>query len=538
VYALTATITLQSNRIFENHSEEGGGVWARGGSATLNKNEVYSNSIQSYGGGVLLYKNQASLNMNVIHHNTAPYTSGSGGGGVYAQYGTATLSANTIYSNTSNGDGGGIWINNIFDVTLTNNTIMSNTSTEAHGGGISLWDSDGALLDGNQVIANHANDTGGGLRIEQSHATLTNNSFIFNTAEVGSGGGVAMAGRAVTMTANTVLSNTAVVGGGLSLEWNDAILNQNTISYNRTPASGGEGGGIFMGSSHPSMNGNIITFNYAANWGGGLALYQDSAPVLVNNVVADNIADEYGSGIAVRIHSNPRLYHTTIARNQGGDGSGISLLHGELCRCTVEMTNTIVMSHTVGITVAEFSTVTMVGTLWYNNTTNWDGAGALDAGAPNVYTNPLFDTDGYHLTAGSGAINQGVLAGVTVDIDGQSRDAQPDLGADEYVVCVPLTGASITGPTKGFAGMYYAFTAAITPTGATPPILYTWSPTPAIGQGSPSATYSWDAAGDQTLSVTASNCGGAGSASDDHVITIVDIEFRPMYLPIMWKVWP
>jgi hypothetical protein len=49
--------------------------------------------------------------------------------------------------------------------------------------------------------------------------------------------------------------------------------------------------------------------------------------------------------------------------------------------------------------------------------------------------NPAFAADGYHLNAGSAAINRGIKAGVTTDIDGQPRDAAPNLGADEY----PLT---------------------------------------------------------------------------------------------------
>ena len=47
---------------------------------------------------------------------------------------------------------------------------------------------------------------------------------------------------------------------------------------------------------------------------------------------------------------------------------------------------------------------------------------------------PAFAPDGYHLTAGSAAIDQGIDAGVTTDIDNQPRPQgiAPDLGADEY----------------------------------------------------------------------------------------------------------
>ena len=47
---------------------------------------------------------------------------------------------------------------------------------------------------------------------------------------------------------------------------------------------------------------------------------------------------------------------------------------------------------------------------------------------------PAFDTDGYHLTSSSAAIDAGVDAGVTTDIDGDARPrgAGYDIGADEF----------------------------------------------------------------------------------------------------------
>ena len=50
----------------------------------------------------------------------------------------------------------------------------------------------------------------------------------------------------------------------------------------------------------------------------------------------------------------------------------------------------------------------------------------------NVFVgDPIFATDGYHLTANSVAIDLGVETQVDTDIDGEARDSRPDLGADE-----------------------------------------------------------------------------------------------------------
>jgi hypothetical protein len=132
--------------------------------------------------------------------------------------------------------------------------------------------------------------------------------------------------------------------------------------------------------------------------------------------------------------------HTTIARNDGGDGSGL-YVDAPLASSTVWLTNTILVSQTVGITMAAESTAIMNGTLWYGNGANWSGAGTINHS--NEYTGtPAFVNAGggdYHIGFGSAAVDRGVAAGVTTDKDGRPRDARPDLGA--YEAAVP------TGPT-------------------------------------------------------------------------------------------
>ena len=77
------------------------------------------------------------------------------------------------------------------------------------------------------------------------------------------------------------------------------------------------------------------------------------------------------------------------------------------------------------------------------DTTNAGGGGAVLTGTVNVYGDPAFRDPGrgdYHLTPASAAIDQGVDAGVTTDIDGNSRPqgAGYDIGAYEYVLRVYL----------------------------------------------------------------------------------------------------
>jgi uncharacterized repeat protein (TIGR01451 family) len=268
------------------------------------------------------------------------------------------------------------------------------------------------------------------------------------------------------------------------------------------------------------LSGNTVVSNTANN-GGGLFLYS-SAATLVNSVVADNRATAVGSGIYVE-RSTPRLLHTTIARNSGGDGSGVHVTH-YLSNCsTVALTNTVLVIHTVGITVVAGNTAILTATLWHGNTTDWGGDGAIFTGTTNVRGDPGFvnpASGDYHITAGSAARNAGVDAGVTTDIDGEERPsgARYDIGADEYWLCVPLTSVEITGPVTGAVGTAHTFTVTVQPPTATLPITYTWTPEPDSGQGMTGTTYSWPATGTQTVTVTAENCGGVVTAT--HTITI------------------
>jgi hypothetical protein len=138
----------------------------------------------------------------------------------------------------------------------------------------------------------------------------------------------------------------------------------------------------------------------------------------------------------------------------------------------------------------------------------------------------------YRLLSGSAAIDAGVDAGVTTDIDGQTRPYgdHVDIGADEFVPLAPES-VSISGPTTGFVGRSYPFEATVSPPAASGPFTYSWSPEPDAGQGSRRAVYSWSTQGKKSIAVTAANALGTTPPAGYEFT----VELLRLYLPVVMR---
>jgi hypothetical protein len=408
--------------------------------------------------------------------------------------------------------------------------------------------------------------TGGGIYVFYAAPTISNCAIYNNVAGRGGwsgGGGVYLLYSPATLANNTIYSNTAGMsttvglsgeGGGVAIAASGAVLIGNVIRNNvgSSAAATGLGGGLYMEGelpakksaqepSSPTLRNNIVRDNTASlggeGLGGGIFNGYSSNTVLINTVLIGNVsgvaAGSRGAGIYVE-GADPHLLHSTFQDNSGGDGSGVYVDFGS----TVVMTNTILANQTAGVTVTANTTATLNGVLWYNNSVNTGGAGTINV-TNEFIAPPAFAADGYHLMDGSAAIDEGVEAGVTDDVDGQIRpyNGLPDLGADEWYSCVPLTDVDITGPTTGQTNTVYAFATVLFPPNATEPITYTWAPAPISGQGTPTATFVWANTGTENIVVTAENCGNVVSATHTIVIESGVTEYHHTIGPIM-KVEP
>jgi hypothetical protein len=263
---------------------------------------------------------------------------------------------------------------------------------------------------------------------------------------------------------NTIMMNTAQdAGGGLASLLGQVMLDGNTIASNTTLDSDSSGGGLAFDRTTGTLRNNTIIDNQAGSFGGAFVVLNSNLD-MINNIIADNSlteADGLGAGIHVRI-SILDMWHNTLARNMGGDGSGITVeellarssaasnrgfapegpdnVITQIVSPTVNMTNTILMSHTIGITVSEGLTATLDHTLWgadeWANLTNIGGAGTISSTNAITGTPDFVDpaSSDYHIGENSAALDAGIDAGITTDIDGDPRPLEEgfDIGADEF----------------------------------------------------------------------------------------------------------
>jgi uncharacterized repeat protein (TIGR01451 family) len=438
VYILGTTVTVSDSQVFSNAPSTGAGLYLRFSDAMLINNRVTSNS----GTGVFLCASPAMLISNTVSANT---------GGLSLDLSPATLISNTVSANA--------------------------------GSGLSLIESD-AMLSGNTIISN-TSYRGGGVGMSMSQPTLARNLISANTAY--EGGGVFLAGSGFRGgDCVSIYANTSTADAGIAYQTDKVVVPRRT-EYG------------------PTLIGNTISANTATGDGGGVYMDFADSPTLANNMVADNQAGGAGSGLYIKA-SFPQLLHTTIARNRGGDGSGVYVTwYRDPVVCVgggVDLTNTILVSHTVGIVVTAgwecTSTAALEATLWgtgtWANETDWGGAGIILTGTVNSWDDPAFvnpDTGDYHISPGSGAIDTGVDAGVITDIDGEPRPygLGYDIGADELGPALTVTKASTPDPVASGGRLTYtlrltntgaiSLTATITdilPSHVTPTGVLTWTP--------------------------------------------------------------
>jgi len=143
-----------------------------------------------------------------------------------------------------------------------------------------------------------------------------------------------------------------------------------------------------------------------------------------------------------RAHSTGQVdvLHVTIADSALNSGSAVVVSIG-----TVNIVNTIIASHTVGID-GMGGMINEDYNLFYGNST--PQTGTINHGGHSFSGDPAFvnpDADDYHITRWSAALNTGTPVGVFADMDNQPRPVGSgfDIGADEAQLIWGPVGPSL-----------------------------------------------------------------------------------------------
>jgi hypothetical protein len=369
---------------------------------------------------------------------------------------TVTLEGFTVTNGVASIKGAGLYANNahltLRGMTFYSNVISTTVTGSPYGGGAMVEGGtlqvEASTFRANSVWADRG-PTGGGLVISHTlTATVVDSVFRDNDAWSASGlyfwapyggGNAPLIIRGSRFVDNGRGNSPGLASGGyygaMEIVNANARVEDNLVEHNEF---GNGRGAVAVFYSDLVVARNIISGNTSYYDASGLYLYHLSSPfTLTNNVIVDNQSTYYWTEHqCVHIRgSDGQMLHNTIARND--NTYGVRIENG----AAVALTNTILVSHTVGITVTAGSTATLEGTLWgsgsWANGTDWGGDGDIFTGTVNIWGNPaLLDPDGgdYHIGPASAAIDAGVDAGVTDDVDGDTRPQGSgyDIGADEF----------------------------------------------------------------------------------------------------------
>lgn len=450
---------LDGFTVTDGYGSNGGGMYNNSiTSLTVTNCSFLGNRADGDGGGMFNYESSVRVANCVFRSNVNGGTgyTGGGGGGMYNYNSRATVDNCTFSSNTSAYGGGGIYNNAMYSYpspSVSNCTFIGNS-----GGGLVSDKSADVPVDSSQFKVTNcvfSGNTGAGLRIGSGSAVVTGCSFRGN-----SGSGLSNAGDLVVTQCVFSRNTSSGTGGGLrnvgpSLTVAYCIFTGNVASYQ---SSSGGGGGIYT-ENHLDHGDSITNCVFSGNSGGsGGGLWNlAGTPAITNCIFTNNVATiNFGIGGGMyNEYGSPKLIHCTFRGNvAANNGGGIHNYGGATIINSVFWDNTGGSDPSgVGITNYGLATYRHCNIQGCNGSgVHWISALGTDGGG-NIMADPCFvdpslpggpdgvwmtEDDGLRLRWVSPCINAGDPNGAAaVDILGNPRVSQPDIGAYEYNTPLP-----------------------------------------------------------------------------------------------------
>ena len=278
---VNGAFTMSGGSINGTATTQGGGVYVNAsGSFTMSEGAITGTAPN--GGGVFVRGAGGTFTMSGGSING---TASGNGGGVNNEDGKVTLSGGAV-TGTAGGNGGGVFHHGGVNTTLNGAAIRDSKATR--GGGLYV-NMGNVRLDGGSITGCTASQQGGGVYVNDGYCqvNLTGGSVTGNQTTGGSGGGVYMNGGTLTLSGSASIANntSSASGAGVTLNGNGnsrAAFNMQGGSVTGNKATGGQGGGVYVGGSGNAFNmsGGSVTNNQASGNGGGVVLTSGGAITL------------------------------------------------------------------------------------------------------------------------------------------------------------------------------------------------------------------------------------------------------------------
>jgi hypothetical protein len=383
-----------------------------------------------------------------------------------------------LYTNTG---GTVVWIaamtgNGANNNTVKNCVIASNPGTVTvagilGGSGTTLGGAAEAPNNNNTVTNNHI------FRVQNSiynqgntgldqNWVITGNTFGTNVVGdknsfrgmlMGNAQNFTISGNVVNGISSTPTTTAAMTGIQLAFNVNTGMVVNNRISDIRNNSASGTGAFGMQLSAAPAVNVTI-----ANNFISDIAAL--GSATITSNGHGININGAASAGAY-------KIYHNSInmnANQASGTTSALNLTTAVVAAGAIDLRNNILANtQTAGATrraVHSAAAASVFGTIDYNDyfstgsvgfiggvdrptLADWQTGTGQDANSKAV--DPLFvSATDLHIQPASPMISMGVAGtGITTDIDGQTRDAVPDIGADEIVGGVMPGSLQFSSPT-------------------------------------------------------------------------------------------
>ncbi len=332
-----ATFSVKGS-VFESNTAATSGAGAylgAGGIAPVQiENTSFVNNEAGAGAGFIYFMDNSELSVkgSLFENNS---TNNDGGGMYISSVGASVLIDDTEFNNNSStGYGGGaiMLFADSSDVVISNADFTENLGATGGGGAIYFGSNDGTLTVSNTVFNRNTNTFGGAVAnfATGSLAVYRDCAFIENAGATG-GGGALTNGFGVRLEVENCLfeNNTGTVGAAIRVQNDDVITAYKGATFDGNIASSG-GGAIFVFGVNPTAIDSCFFINNQAPTGGAVYVAQDTNLLVSTEITRSlfRLNTAGGQGGAIN-HGNINIdidncLFTGNAANDTGTGGAIS----------------------------------------------------------------------------------------------------------------------------------------------------------------------------------------------------------------------